>query len=730
MSSGVLRIRLILVLSMTAMCWLFLLGRGAWISLFCHAELAAEAHRQQSSDIEIVGQRGTIYDRTGKALVCTIPNPSLAVQLSTATDRQALRELLVQNRICSREKSAELCAADRDGFTWITRRWVPTATIEAMREAMSEAMREAMSDAMRDAMPCLIERTEMKRFYPAAVAAPELLGIAGLDGSGLSGLEYTFDQLLRGTPGKMLQFNTGGGSCANAPPSQILEAPAPGGALVLTIDTRMQEIARHRLQQGMAAVDGIEGSVILLDPWTGEILAMVEAPTFDPLSCESINVEDLRISNVATQFEPGSTFKIVPVAAALEAGVLAPDDTLHCGNGVRIAGRDRIRDHRKFGIATVTEIISGSSNIGAGKIAERVGFTDVNRMAQALGFGHPTGITLPGEAKGYIPHPLSKGWSDRSLITMAYGQEVSCTALQMALAYGAIANGGLLMKPQIVMATLDGKGKVINNSEPEVVRRAMSRETAATVATMLRQVVVDGTGTLAEVPEFPTAGKTGTAQVYDLEARRYDPDEHVLSFVGFAPYEDAKVVCAVSIKCREDLHASDVAVPVFAQILGDLVCYFDELPERSFSVSQELVERISLPDVRGLGADAARRIMHRYGLVPVFENRGDRVAEMLPPARRVVRRGEIITLKLDGGIAVATVAMPTLTGLSLRRAATLLVEADLAFAPSGSGWIIRQDPVAGTEVDRKSLVRVWASPEISRARCDATGRNDIACQTR
>jgi membrane peptidoglycan carboxypeptidase len=484
------------------------------------------------------------------------------------------------------------------------------------------------------------------------------------------------------------------------------------------------------LRQGMAMVNGIEGSVILLDPRSGEILAMVEAPTFDPLTNESICVEDLRISSVATQFEPGSTFKIVPVAAALENGVFAPDDTLHCGNGVRIVGRDRIRDHRKFGVATITEIISGSSNIGAGKIAERVGFTEVNRMAQALGFGHHTGIALPGEAKGYIPHPLRKGWSDRSLVTLAYGQEISCSSLQMALAYGAIANGGMLMKPQIIKATLDGAGEPVFRCQPEVVRQAMSRETAATVTEMLRQVVVDGTGTLAEVPGFPPAGKTGTAQVYDPVARRYDPDEHILSFVGFAPYDEAKVVCAVSIKCLEDLHASEVAVPVFANIMNDLICYFDTLPERSFSNMRQQVERISLPDVRGLDAEAARRVMHRYGLVPVFENRGERVAEMLPQARRVVRRGDIVTLKLDGGEAVETVSMPLLTGLSLRRAATLLAEADLVFAPNGSGWIVRQDPVAGAEVDRKTRVRVWASPEISKARCDASGRNDIACQTR
>ena len=714
MSRGKLRIRLILVLCCTAALMLILLARGAYLALCCHNDLRDQADCQQTDDLEIIGDRGVIVDRLSTELVCTIPNPSLAVCICEQTDRSELSRTLRGLGACSEKQGAKILGSDRTGFMWINRHWIPTE----MQKLLSERC------------PQIQQRIEMKRFYPAAVVAPEILGISGLDGRGLSGLEWAYDEWLRGKPGRMRQYNTGGGGSVNARAAQIIEQPKAGNGLMLTLDSRMQGIARYRLRQGMEEVEASAGIAILLDPWTGEILAIVEEPTFDPLGVDPITDEDLRISCLASQFEPGSTFKIVPVAAALENGILSPEDTLDCGKGVRIVGSDRIRDHRKFGVATVTEIISGSSNIGAGLIAEQVGWQNIHQMAQALGFGQPTDIELHGEAIGWVPHPLQRGWSDRSLVTMAYGQEVSCTGLQMALAFGAVANGGLLMKPIIVKAKLDEHGQVVSRTSPQVVRRAMSRETASTVAMMLREVVVSGTGQAAANCDFPPAGKTGTAQVFDPDERQYSKDDHVLSFVGYAPHEDARIVCAVSVWCDKDLHASEAAVPIFSNIIKDLTPILMTTPEHQVAQEASFEEMITLPDLRGMDSQAARYALHKLGLVPVLDGLGDRIVEMSPQPRGVVKRGEIITLALEKSDSGEAVIVPSVVGLSLRRAVAILSEVGLTLGANGSGWIIDQDPPQGTAVSRESVCVVRASPDLSKARLGAIQRSDIACQTR
>ncbi len=714
MSKGRLRIRLMLVLGCFALLWCLLLGRGAYLTLWCHNSLDDQAHNQHTDDLEIYGDRGVIVDRLGTELVCTIPNPSLAVYINASTDRNKLVGDLCRLGVCSDKRMAKILERERTGFLWLNRRWIPTT----------------MQKTLATECPEIQQRIEMKRYYPAGVVIPEILGLAGLDGKGLSGLEYTFDKWLRGKPGRVKQYHTGGGGSRYARASQIIKKPEAGNGLKLTIDSRMQAIARYRLRQGMAAAEADEGIAILLDPWTGEILAMVEEPTFDPISVDLIDENDLRISCVADQFEPGSTFKIVPAAAALESGIFSPEDTLDCGQGVRLVGRDRIRDHRKFGVVSMTEIISGSSNIGVGLIAEKVGWPNIHRMAQALGFGQPTDIELHGEACGWVPHPLQQGWSDRSLVTMAYGQEVSCTGLQMALAFGAVANGGLLMKPIIISARLDAEGHHISETKPTVVRRAMSRETAGSLAMMLREVVVNGTGQAAQNPDCPPAGKTGTAQVFDAELKKYSKDEHILSFVGYAPYDDARIVCAVSVRCTKDLHASEAAVPVFSNIIKDLTPFLIDRPQRQVALVSDIQRRVTLPDLRGMDPQVARLALHRLGLVPVFSGLGSRVIEMRPQPRGLVNRGEIITLALEDFDTGDAVVVPQVTGLSLRQAATILSEAGLSLGKLGSGWVTRQDPPCGAVVDPKTLCKVWASPDYSKARQGARRRSDIACQTR
>ena len=348
-------------------------------------------------------------------------------------------------------------------------------------------------------------------------------------------------------------------------------------------------------------------------------------------------------------------------------------------------------------------------------------------MAQAFGFGQPTGIPLGGEATGRLPHPLDGGWSARTLVTMAYGQEVSTTGLQMALAYAAVANGGLLMKPLLVRGLVDPEGRILQRGEPEVVRRVMSPETAATLTRLLRRVVTEGTAKAAEVPYIPPAGKTGTAQVFDPELRCYSPDQHTVSFIGFAPYSNPRCLVAVFLSCRGSQHGGDAAAPIFAAIIRDLVWLLEDGGWESEPVRVCEDPCVLVPDVRGLDPQAARRVLHHAGLLPVLAGRGARVARHAPQPYASVPRGSVIELTLAGEEDAGTVRMPDLHGLSLRRAVSLLAEIGLDAGVCGSGWVVQQSPPDSSEVAPGTLCQLRASPDAARARGESLRRSDLAC---
>ena len=713
---GPMRGRILFVLVVATIGWLALLGRGAYLTLVRHQHYEAKASQQQARVDTLPGVRGPIFDRHGRVLACTMENPSLAVRVRKDTDREELAELLIRAGACTPTQTEAITRApkSRASFHWIQRRWISTPVVDALRGA----------DRAIELYP------EMKRFYPAGAIAPQLIGVTGVDGSGRSGLEWQFDAWLEGSPGLIMRFQTGGGLTQNAPPDRVLEDPDCGHGLVLTLDAQLQTIARHRLREGMLASNAICGSVIMLDPRSGEILALVEEPGLDPLAGQWDSNEQLKVHCVMDLYEPGSTFKIATYAAAFENGVIAPTDSVDCLHGVRVLKRGRIRDHRPFGVVTVAEAFSGSSNIGAGKIAEQTGWEALYQTAQNLGFGLTTGMGLSAEAAGSLPHPLDEYWSDRSLITMAYGQEVSCSALQMAMAMAAVANDGVLMKPLIVSAVVDGDGKLIDNFEPVRVRQAIGSETAHTMRELLRLAVTDGTGKAAELPWFPPAGKTGTAQIFDNELQEYLEDEHILTFCGFAPYDDPRILCQVIVRCPGDLHASDAAVPVFGAIMRDVAWMMEEHPWQMPAGPAPKLMRVTVPDVRGLTPLAARRALHRAGLVPVLDGLGERVEAMHPPALRAVSAGTIVELSLAGLAREETVVVPDVKGLSLRRAMAVLAEAGIVMGVQGSGWVIRQEPPSGREVAPGTRCMLWASAEASLARRDALQRGDVACETR
>ncbi|MCK4304324.1 MAG: hypothetical protein KAY24_08815, partial [Candidatus Eisenbacteria sp.] len=279
------RTRLKLLLGLSSSLLLLLLARGAYLTLFQHPEISTFVHRQQTDPIEEPGVRGPILDRTGRTLACTLENPSVAVRLNKESDQRRLLGSLVEAGVCSEERSRKVARSGGRGFFWLYRSWISSDVLDRVPTTWHEV----------EIVP------EAKRFYPSGIVAPALVGIVGQEGHGLSGLEWRYDKWLSGRPGRTLQFVTGGGYLDNAPPPMILEEPEPGGGLQLTIDSRMQMIARHRLREGMQRVEALTGFVILMDPWTGEVLAMCEEPSFDPLDDASVVTEQLKAHPVSDQ---------------------------------------------------------------------------------------------------------------------------------------------------------------------------------------------------------------------------------------------------------------------------------------------------------------------------------------------------------------------------------------------------------------------------------------------
>ncbi len=704
-------LRLKLVLVSAGLAFALLLVRTAYLSLVCHAELSREAEKQQTQLTEVAPLRGPILDRCGRRLACSVENPSLAVSGKDHPDLPALGRMLWQGGVCSAEQADEIAHATPAGFSWLTRRWVP----------------QAVADQVRREHPAVRLIPEMKRFYPAGPFAPRTLGLVGTDGHGLSGLEWSFDDWLSGRPGQILNFVTGMGRPQETLAPQILREPQPGGGLVLSIDARVDEVVGFRLREAMEQVNATAGTAIALDPWTGEVLALCCEPAFDPMTRDPVPMEQMKVTAVTDLFEPGSTFKIATFSAALDGGCISPDDTINCLGGTRVIAGYTIHDLKKLWRVSAGEVLVYSSNIGTGLIAEKTGWERVYRMAQALGFGQPTGIELGGEASGSLPHPLNPGWSERSLATLAYGQEVSVTALQMALAYAAIANGGLLMKPLLVRARIDAAGEIVERFEPQVVRRVIAPETAETLNQLLRRVVTQGTAKRAEFEPLLPAGKTGTAQVYDPNTGTYSDDDHVLSFIGYAPYTNARCLVAVFLRCRGQLHGGDSAAPVFRNIIQDLMWLLEDGTwETSPIATATDGAPVLVPDVRSLAPEAARELLHRAGLRPVLEGLGTRVERVSPAPYAAVEPGSVVRLELAGQPGDSTVSVPCVEGQALRRAVALLSHAGLGVAPNGSGWIVRQSPEPGTQVLPGTRCEIWAMPLASLAREESLRRNDLA----
>ncbi|HJW14617.1 MAG TPA: penicillin-binding protein 2, partial [Thermoanaerobaculia bacterium] len=526
----------------------FVVGRLIELQVVQGQKYRARAQRQQERRIEVSGRRGPILDREGRELAVSVEVPSVYAIPDEVENGPAAADALAPLLRVPRAKIAERLSQAK-GFVWLARKIEPAAA-DSIRLLKLKGVHLV---------------AEPKRFYPKRSLAASVVGYVGLDDSGLSGLEYAYDRAVRGTPGEIVALtdarrSTYGEAVTAGKPAQ------EGAALTVSLDSGIQFAAERELETTLQDLDARSGSAVVLDPWTGEILAMASAPGFDPNDYGRFPAETRRNRAIADAYEPGSTFKIVTGSVALDRGVVRLDEVFETGHGLIRIGRVTIKEdkHHDYGSLTLAGIFERSSNIGIIHVGLRLGPERLFEGASAFGIGKQTGVDLPGEAAG-IFRPLSR-WSALSNASISMGQEVALTALQLARVAAVIANGGLLVTPRLVTAIRRPGGSIERPEAPRPVR-VISEETARSLRSILQGVVDHGTGTTAAIPGFTVAGKTGTAQ--KAGPGGYQPGRYVPNFVGFAPVERPRLVAVVVVEePKGKYYARDVAAPLFARIVS------------------------------------------------------------------------------------------------------------------------------------------------------------------
>jgi cell division protein FtsI (penicillin-binding protein 3) len=509
--------------------------------------------------------------------------------------------------------------------------------------------------------------SEYKRFYPESNLAASVVGLAGMDGQGLSGLELQYDRIVRGEPIELRFYHDAFGHPILDSPV-ALRTPEPGAELMLTIDSSIQSLAETELASEVEQSGAKRGSAIVLDPFTGEVLALAN------VSSTPEGVHD-RLHDPAVQdtFEPGSTMKGLLGSIALSDGTITTDRKIYCEDGQFRVDRRTIHDDSRHSWLDLGGIIEVSSNIGAAKIALALGPDKFCRGLRSFGLGSRTDIDLPGEAAGLLRKPST--WREIDLANHGFGQGIAVTPIQLAVAYAAIANGGMILRPYVVKSAVDAEGRPLLTHEPEVVRRAISPAVAHTMNGLLRNVVygADGTGRRARVDGFEVAGKTGTAQMVNPDTGAYYQNRHVASFVGFLPADDPRLLILVVLYDVGQHHFGGVvAAPVFSEIASGAVRDLDIASENP---PLDLASMLPLPKVA-----AVRRIA--------------------PAAKSALNAKPIEDPN----------ATPNFIGMSLRAALELAHERGVMLDVSGAGYVVAQDPAPDADPQGSITVKLTFAP--------------------
>lgn len=536
------------------------------------------------------------------------------------------------------------------------------------------------------------------RLFLQGKLASQLIGKVGHDGKGSMGLELTFDEKLRGVSGLRV------GVKDLYTRSREVAKAEPGMSLVLTIDKNIQEIVERELKDGVEEFDAKSASAVVVEPYTGEILAMASYPTFDPNSKTQGVGRMSKNDIVSMSYEPGSTFKVITAAAAIENKVVDParvyENEGKCWKWNPKS--EKICDTHIYGDMDMSEAMVQSSNIVFAKIADEVGADKLYHMARSFGFGMPTSEFFAGEENGRLLKPYELKRDDRTLKTMGFGHAVSVTPIQMAMAYAAVANGGVLMEPMIVREWRDAQDSVVEKRAPTPVRRVISESTASTIRSMLYRVVNSGTAKKVvskKIPDVLFGGKTGTAEKFNQETQKYDRDHQVASFIGLAPVEDTRYVCLVLVDDPQGKHVGGLtAGPIFRRIMEGIY-YNPETSPLSHNLAQVKSQNPCDVEFMGLTVDGAKKLADDKGCKVTFVGEGNRVM-----SQNVDGTGDTgIVLSLGN---VSASRMPDLNGLSLRDAMEIMGNIRVNVEYEGKGRVVAQSPKPEEELRKGTICKL------------------------
>jgi len=547
------RIVIVLILSLGGLGVLWV--RCAYLQVVGASRYRAIADLQHESIQPLRARRGTVYDRTGRVLAVSVPVPSV---FANARQVVAKRDMATQlSHLVDRDAGMIQHRLEQDkGFVWIARQVDP-----ATRPALLTMRRKGIAVT-----------EEPKRMYPNGRMAGHLVGFVDIDQRGLEGLELAFNGILRGQDGWRSTMRDAKGSLLMGPWTTQSDA-VDGYDVVLTVDNVVQQVAEETLEWGITKYHAKGGSIVVMEPATGAVVAMATQPSYDPNEPGEVPADRRRNRAVTDLFEPGSIFKIVTASALIQEGRITPEEQIFCENGsYHTVAHHILHDHKAHGMLSFHDVIAFSSNIGTAKAAQRLKPEELYHYIRAFGFGRKTGIEVPGEISGMVSPPAR--WSKLSPFIIPIGQEVAVTPIQLAVMTSVIANGGKRVTPHVIERVQTAEGRVVRATHASEPLQIISQETAKTVQDMLVSVVESGTGQLAKVQGLTVAGKTGTAQKLEPTGR-YSHSRYVASFVGFGPVPDSRFVIVVSVdEPRPLIFGGVVAAPMFKRVVEALASYW------------------------------------------------------------------------------------------------------------------------------------------------------------
>jgi cell division protein FtsI/penicillin-binding protein 2 len=685
------RTRIIVVAALAAMWTGAVFGRLAYLQLFRYSEYYSRAQHQQRLIVDVGASRAEIFDRNMNPLAMSVPVDSAFAVPSEIADPDMVARLIGKVLEVPADDIATKIASSHS-FAWIARKLPP-----------EKADRIAALN-----LRGIYFQREGGRFYPKRELAAHVLGYVDIDEKGLGGIEYSLDDSIRSKPGKMLILADAHRRWYDSND----KAPDTGTSVVLTLDEKIQYIAEKELAQAMHETGAKTGTVIVENPNSGELLAVANWPTFNPNAAKD-SPPDARVDRAASSlYEPGSVFKIVTLSAAIDQGVTNPDEVVDCQNGAIYIAGHRIRDHKAYGLLTVSQILAYSSDVGAIKVGLRLGAPKFYDYIRDFGFGQPTGVDLPGESRGKLRR--LENWTPVSVGSISMGQEVGVTPLQMISAVSAMANGGLIVRPHVIREFRHGNQITEPAEAQQLPRRVIKETTAASMRRMLEGVVLEGTGKKAKLDGYTSAGKTGTAQKYDPDTGRYSTHDLIASFVGFAPLNTPAITIYVQLDSPAGAHeGGQVAAPVFKRVAQQVLAYLD-VP-RDVPVAAQTLRASRAPAAQ----EKDDNLTDASDFDPVQSPMPAAAEEPSPVAPNSPMAIAPPTVEIAEGEGIPA---PALLGKTVRDATEECLKLGLTPVLVGTGIATEQTPAPGVTIRRGNRITVQFARDSSLLSAAARGK--------